>query len=75
MRCILIAVLASLTLVASPELHAQRPTVSPAVRLFVVVDTRSTASSIGLMATACAKARRAGRSLDETAALAKAIAT
>jgi DegV family protein with EDD domain len=40
----------------------------------VVVDTRSTASSIGLMATACAKARRAGSSLDQTAALARELA-
>lgn len=41
----------------------------------VVVDSRSTASIIGLIATACAKARRAGRSLDQTAALAKELAT
>jgi DegV family protein with EDD domain len=41
----------------------------------VVVDSRSTASSIGLLATACAKARRAGRSLDQTAALARELAT
>lgn len=40
----------------------------------VVVDSRSTASSIGLIATACAKARRDGRSLEQTAALAKALA-
>ena len=40
----------------------------------VVVDTRSTASSIGLMATACARARRAGRSLEQTAALATELA-
>jgi DegV family protein with EDD domain len=39
----------------------------------VVVDSRSTASSIGLMATACARARREGRSLAETAALARAL--
>src|SRR3982074_3161945 len=35
----LIAVLASLPLVASPELHAQRPELSTAVRSFVAVDT------------------------------------
>ena len=40
----------------------------------VVVDSRSTAASIGLMATACAKARRAGRSLEQTAALARELA-
>ena len=40
----------------------------------VVVDSRSTACSIGLAATACAKARRAGRSLEQTAALAKELA-
>src|SRR6266566_6189263 len=32
-------VLASLTVLASPELHAQRPTLSTAVRAFVAVDT------------------------------------
>ena len=40
----------------------------------VVVDSRSTAASIGLIATACAKARRAGRSLEQTAALARELA-
>lgn len=40
----------------------------------VVVDSRSTASSIGLIATACAKARRDGKSLEQTAALARALA-
>ena len=40
----------------------------------VVVDSRSTAASIGLMATACAKARRDGRSLEQTAALARELA-
>jgi DegV family protein with EDD domain len=39
----------------------------------VVVDTRSTASSIGLIATACAKARRDGRSLEAAAALAREL--
>jgi fatty acid kinase fatty acid binding subunit len=38
-----------------------------------VVDTRSTASSIGLIATACAKARRGGRSLEDAAALARSL--
>src|ERR1700694_3473040 len=33
------AVLASLTLLASPELNAQRPTLSAAVRSFIAVDT------------------------------------
>jgi imidazolonepropionase-like amidohydrolase len=37
-RC-LITVLASLALLASAELHAQRPTLSPAVRSFVAVDS------------------------------------
>jgi len=41
----------------------------------VVVDSRSTACSIGLIATACAKARRAGRSLEQTAALARDLAS
>jgi DegV family protein with EDD domain len=41
----------------------------------IVVDSRSTASSIGLIATACAKARRAGRSLDQTADLARELAS
>ncbi len=40
----------------------------------VVVDSRSTACSIGLIATACAKARRDGRTLQETAAMARALA-
>jgi DegV family protein with EDD domain len=40
----------------------------------VVVDSRSTASTIGLIATACAKARRAGRSLEQTAELARDLA-
>ena len=40
----------------------------------VVVDSRTTAGSIGLIATACARARRAGRSLAETAALARTLA-
>jgi len=40
----------------------------------VVVDTRSTASSIGLISTACAKARREGRSLEQTVALARGLA-
>ena len=39
----------------------------------VVVDTHTTAGSIGLIATACARARRAGRSLAETAALARTL--
>nr|MDP9360338.1 amidohydrolase [Acidobacteriota bacterium] len=34
-----IVVLASLTLHASPKLHAQRPTLSAAVRSYVAVDT------------------------------------
>jgi len=40
----------------------------------VVVDSRSTACSIGLIATACAKARRDGRSLEQTAVLARELA-
>lgn len=40
----------------------------------VVVDSRSTACSIGLIATACAKARREGRSLEQTATLARELA-
>jgi DegV family protein with EDD domain len=40
----------------------------------IVVDSRSTASGIGLIATACAKARRAGSSLEQTAELARSIA-
>ena len=40
----------------------------------VVVDSRSTACSIGLIATACAKARREGRSLQQAAALARELA-
>ena len=40
----------------------------------VVVDTHTTAGSIGLIATACARARRDGRSLAETAALARTLA-
>jgi DegV family protein with EDD domain len=40
----------------------------------VVVDSRSTASSIGLIATACAKARRDGKSLAQTADLARELA-
>ena len=40
----------------------------------VVVDMRSTASSLGLIATACARARRNGRSFEQTAALATALA-
>ena len=40
----------------------------------VVVDSRSTASSIGLIATACAKARRDGKTLAQTVALAKDLA-
>ena len=39
----------------------------------VVVDTHTTAGSIGLIATACARARRAGRTLAETAALARTL--
>ena len=39
-----------------------------------VVDTRSTACTIGLIATACAKARRDGRSLEQTAAFARDLA-
>lgn len=39
-----------------------------------VVDTRSVASTIGLLATACARARRNGKSLAETAALARSLA-
>lgn len=41
----------------------------------VVVDSRSTASSIGLIATACAKARQDGKTLAQTAELAKDLAT
>lgn len=41
----------------------------------VVVDSRSTASSIGLLATACARARRDGKSLAQTAELARSLAT
>ena len=40
----------------------------------VVVDSRSTASSIGLIATACAKARRDGNTLAQTVELAKRLA-
>ncbi len=40
----------------------------------VVVDSRSTASSIGLIATACAKARRDGKTLAQTAELARDLA-
>src|SRR3981081_916241 len=40
----------------------------------VVVDSRSTACSIGLIATACAKARREGRTLQQPAQLARALA-
>ena len=40
----------------------------------VVVDSRSTASSIGLIATACAKARREGKTLAQTVELAKRLA-
>ena len=40
----------------------------------VVVDSRSTASSIGLIATACAKARRDGKTLAQTVELAKRLA-
>ena len=40
----------------------------------LVVDSRATASSIGLIATACAKARRDGQSLTQTAELAKRLA-
>jgi len=40
----------------------------------VVVDSRSTAGVIGLLATACARARREGKTLAETAALARALA-
>ncbi|GAC1458515.1 MAG: DegV family protein [Candidatus Limnocylindrales bacterium] len=39
----------------------------------VVVDTHTTAGSIGLIATACARARRGGRSLAETAVLARIL--
>src|SRR5258708_17898054 len=39
-----------------------------------VVDSRSTASSIRLTATACAKARRDGKSLEQTATIARALA-
>ena len=39
-----------------------------------VVDSRSTASSIGLIATACAKARREGKTLAQTVELAKRLA-
>ncbi len=39
-----------------------------------VIDTRSTAGTIGLLATACARARRDGRSLADTVALAKRLA-
>lgn len=39
-----------------------------------VVDSRSTAGVIGLIATACARARREGKTLGETAALARALA-
>ncbi|HUQ17395.1 MAG TPA: DegV family protein [Candidatus Saccharimonadales bacterium] len=39
----------------------------------VVVDTHTTAGSIGLIATACARARQAGRSLAETATLARTL--
>src|SRR5258706_14013172 len=35
----LVAALASLAILASPELHAQRPTLSTAVRSFVAVDS------------------------------------
>jgi imidazolonepropionase-like amidohydrolase len=35
----IITALASLTVLVSPELHAQRPTLSPAVRSFVAVDS------------------------------------
>ena len=41
----------------------------------VVVDSRSTASSIGLIATACAKARQDGKMLAQTAELAKDLTT
>jgi DegV family protein with EDD domain len=41
----------------------------------VVVDSRSTASSIGLIATACAKARRDGKTLAQTASLAHELAS
>lgn len=41
----------------------------------VVVDSRSTASSIGLIATACAKARGSGKSLAQTVEIAKDLAT
>lgn len=41
----------------------------------VVVDSRSTASSIGLLATACARARRDGKSLAQSAELARSLAT
>jgi DegV family protein with EDD domain len=40
----------------------------------VVVDTHTTAGSIGLIATACARARRAGRSLAQTAEFARSLA-
>ena len=40
----------------------------------IVVDSRSTASSIGLIATACAKARREGKTLAQTVELAKRLA-
>ena len=40
----------------------------------VVVDSRSTAGSIGLLATACARARREGKTLAETAELARRLA-
>jgi len=40
----------------------------------IVVDTHTTAGAIGLIATACARARQAGRSLAETVALARTLA-
>lgn len=40
----------------------------------IVVDSRSTACSIGLLATACAKARREGKTLVQTAELARELA-
>jgi DegV family protein with EDD domain len=41
----------------------------------IVMDSRSTACSIGLIATACAKARREGKTLAQTADLARELAS
>ena len=68
-----------LALVIAPELSGTHSVVTTTAQQIiganiVVVDTRSTASSIGLIATACARARRNGRSLEQTAALARSLA-